>query len=82
MIKDLLDQIISLAEQQDKEWKAINLAKHKASQTIGDSALIFHLNALKELINREEAGETIRAIENIDGRSYFIALGQQELDIG
>ena len=48
----LLDDIIEAAEVHDLEFKKVNLKK-KASLTVGESWMIFHLKLLKELIQKE-----------------------------
>ena len=47
---ELLDQIIEAAEVEDLEFKKANMKK-KASLTIGESWMIFHLKLLKKLHN-------------------------------
>ena len=49
-VLNFLDQIIEKAEADDYEYKAAALAANKASQAIGESWMVFHLKALKELI--------------------------------
>lgn len=51
---NLLDQIIEVQEAQDLEFKRKN-AKKKASLTVGDSWMTFHLNQLRELLRKEDA---------------------------
>ena len=48
----LLDQIIEMAKAQDKELNECNLKLHRASRTVGQSAVLFHLLQLKELLNQ------------------------------
>tara|TARA_R100000808_G_C2146685_1_gene154621 strand:- start:1754 stop:1963 length:210 start_codon:yes stop_codon:yes gene_type:complete len=55
---DLLDQIILEAKRIDLNNKREAIARHKASQSIGESWLVNHLTSLKELI----------ILENADGR--------------
>lgn len=50
---DLLDQIIEAQKAQDLEFKRKNLKK-KASLTVGDSWMVFHLNRLRELLQKED----------------------------
>ena len=52
-ILPFLDQIIEKAEQDDLEWKAAMLKANKAQQAIGESWMVHHLKALKELIKKE-----------------------------
>ena len=47
---NLLDQIIEVAVKEDKQQQALALKANKASQTIGESWMVFHLKVLKELI--------------------------------
>jgi hypothetical protein len=46
----LLDQIIERAVWEDEIHKARAIKNNKASQTSGESWMVFHLRALKELI--------------------------------
>jgi hypothetical protein len=47
---DLLDEILIEAEHQDKIHKAQSLRGSRASQSVGESWMVFHLKALKELL--------------------------------
>ena len=47
---ELLGQIIEKAEQEDLIHKARAINSNKASQAVGESWMVFHLKALKELI--------------------------------
>lgn len=47
---ELLGQIIEKAEQEDLLHKARAINSNKASQAAGESWMVFHLKALKELI--------------------------------
>ena len=49
-ILKLLEQIIEKAEADDLKDKAKMLAKGKGSRAIGESWTVYHLKALKELI--------------------------------
>ena len=49
---ELVDQIIEGAEIQDLEFKKQNI-KVKGSLTIGQSWIVFHLKALRELLKRK-----------------------------
>ena len=49
-ILNLLDQIIERVEQEDSAHKNKMLSINKASQAIGESWMLFHLKALKELV--------------------------------
>jgi len=48
----LLNQMIEVAEADDLESKKTNFAK-KASLTVGDSWMIFHLKLLREALQKE-----------------------------
>jgi len=47
---ELLGQIIEKAEQEDLAHKARAINCNKASQVVGESWMVFHLKALKGLI--------------------------------
>ena len=49
----LLEQIIQRAELDDLEYKKLMIQRHEASKSIGKGWMVFHLNKLKELIQRE-----------------------------
>ena len=49
-VLDFLNQIIERAEGEDYKHKAAALAANRASQAIGESWMVFHLKALKGLI--------------------------------
>ena len=53
----LLNQIIEKAEIEDLEYKRKMIEKHKASKSIGESWMLFHLKQLKELVEREHHGQ-------------------------
>ena len=53
----LLNQIIEKAEIEDLEYKREMLEKHKASKSIGESWMLFHLKQLKELVEKEHHGQ-------------------------
>ena len=53
-ILPFLEQIIEKAKQDDLEWKAAMMKANKAQQTIGESWMVHHLKALKELIEKEK----------------------------
>jgi len=53
----LLDQIIGKAELDDKDYKRVMIKNHKASKSIGEGWMIFHLKKLKELIKKESNGK-------------------------
>ena len=52
---ELLEQILVIAEAQEKEMNEANIKLHKASRTVGESALLFHLKCLQELMAIEIA---------------------------
>jgi len=47
---ELLKQIVSFAESIDLREKKRMIAENKASQTVGESWMIYHLKALQELV--------------------------------
>ena len=47
---DLLEQIIEKAVREDFKHKMNMISKNKGSQAAGESWMIYHLKALKELI--------------------------------
>ncbi len=49
-VLNFLDQIIERAEAEDYRHKAAALSANRASQAIGESWMVFHLKALKDLI--------------------------------
>ena len=49
----LLDQIIERAEIDDKNQMLIDLSNNKLQQTVGESWMVFHLKALKTLMDEE-----------------------------
>ena len=49
----LLDEILVEAEYQDKIHKIQSLKNNKASQSIGESWMVFHLKSLRELLELE-----------------------------
>lgn len=53
----LIEQLISMEEFRDKEWKALMISVGKGKQAVGDSAMFTHLKSLRELI-KLEAGIT------------------------
>jgi|LUMV01.1.fsa_nt_gb hypothetical protein len=48
---NLLDQLIQKAEEEDKLHKAAAIENNKACQAVGESWMVFHLKALKELLD-------------------------------
>lgn len=49
--KILLGQIIEMETHRDRDFKAAMISQHKASKAVGDSAILFYLLALKELLD-------------------------------
>jgi hypothetical protein len=50
----LLDQIIEVATEEDRRHKEKAFLRAKASQSIGESWMCFHLKMLKELLEKGE----------------------------
>ena len=50
----LLDQIIEMAQAQEKFLKEANLKLNKATRTLGESSLVYHLKILRTLIQEED----------------------------
>jgi len=50
---NLLNQIIEEAERQDIEFKRQMMTQHQANKTVGESWMVFHLKALRELISSQ-----------------------------
>lgn len=50
---DLIDQLIEIEQQREREFKSWCLANHKANQTDGESKMLYHLKVLKELVKEE-----------------------------
>ena len=48
----LLDQIIEMAKFEEQESNSMKLLLHKANQTVGESALLRHLQFLKEILTQ------------------------------
>ena len=72
---NLLQQIITMAEEQDKIVKQYYLMTHKALKTVGDSSLVFHLNSLKELLS---AHDCFGANVVLNGKELQVSLGQTD----
>ena len=51
---NLLNQIIEEAERQDIEFKRAMMTTHQANKSLGESWMVFHLKALRELILSEK----------------------------
>ena len=68
----LLDQIIEMSKAQDKELDECNLKLHRASRTIGQSAALFHLFKLKELLNESP---TIPNSVTFSDKTFQVSLG-------
>ena len=71
---ELLDQIIVIAEMRAKEFNALNLAAHRAVQTIGEDSVVFHLKNLRELLLLEQ--KPINTTEVIQGKEFIVSLGK------
>lgn len=71
-VLELLDQIIELAEEQEKALNQANIALHRASRTVGESSVLFHLKALRELIVKETLSSGPIKLGN---KSFDIAIG-------
>ena len=52
--KNLLNQIIEEAEEDDRRHKIKSIKAANGEQAIGKSWMIYHLNVLKKLLNEEE----------------------------
>lgn len=53
-VSNLLNEIIKKAEEQDAFYKKQMIAAHKANLAVGESWLVFHLKALKELLEMDK----------------------------
>jgi hypothetical protein len=51
---DLLNQIIKMESLRDEEHKKYWASQKKYSKSVGESSILFHLKALKELISELE----------------------------
>tara|TARA_Y100000588_G_C14267354_1_gene930568 strand:- start:1536 stop:1724 length:189 start_codon:yes stop_codon:yes gene_type:complete len=51
---NMLEEMILLAEQEDKKHKAESLAKGQGEQSLGESWTLHHLRALKSLLEKGE----------------------------
>jgi len=49
----LVDQLIERAEADDLKYKAWCVKNHKASKAIGESFMVYHLKALRGLIEND-----------------------------
>jgi len=49
---NLLEQIIERAEKEDNQQKALAIKHGKASNAIGESWMVFHLKALKKILEQ------------------------------
>lgn len=58
----LLDQIVEIAKAKDAAWKEIHKRLHKASQSVGEDSLVFHLERLRELI--VESQKPLQVVQN------------------
>ena len=50
---ELLDQILNRALDDDEQYKRLMIKNHKASKSVGESWMVHHLKALKDLINKD-----------------------------
>ena len=57
VILDLIDQMIEKAAQEDEELKKRLIKQNKLSQTVGESWMVFHLKALKEILEDSKEDE-------------------------
>jgi hypothetical protein len=69
----LLDQIIEMAEAQEKELKSAYLALNKASWTVGELALLHYLKVLKELLASQPKTDWDKIA--LDNKTLHVALG-------
>ena len=53
-ILDLLSQIIGHVEGEDFEYKRSMIKQNKGSNAVGEGWTLFHLKALKELLERDD----------------------------
>jgi hypothetical protein len=49
----LIDDLISLEAERDRQHKAWAVANNKSKQALGESQMLFHLKELKELVKHE-----------------------------
>ena len=54
---NLLNQIIEKAEAEDLDYKRKMIENHKASKSVGESWMLFHLKQLREVIEGESHGQ-------------------------
>ncbi len=71
----LLEQIIQMAEVQAKQLDAYHLANHKATKTLGENSVVFHLRILKDLL-LEEASQPTKVV--LAGKVMEVALGEDK----
>lgn len=50
----LIDDIIAIETERDKEWKNVMISLRRAESAVGDSAVLTHLRSLKELCVAED----------------------------
>ncbi len=53
----LLDEIIEIEKELDKNYRAMAHSLHKSGKTLGESMMAFHLRALRELMILESSGD-------------------------
>lgn len=72
----LLNQIIEMAEAQEIELKKAHLLQHKATRTLGESALLFHLKELLKLLQQE--CNAFPPVIQVGEKTLNVALGNEE----
>jgi hypothetical protein len=76
---ELLEQILEIANAQEQELNAAYIKQHKALRTLGESSLLFHLKALKELIIEEAKAGKFEESVDIRGKNFLVALADHLL---
>jgi hypothetical protein len=75
----LIDQLIEMAQEQDKLLKILAQYQHKSSQTLGEGSLLFHLKQLRALVSEEYEGNTKPQQEvTLGGKTYKVAFGHDK----
>jgi hypothetical protein len=72
---DLLNQIIEMAQQQDEDLKELNILKHRANRTVGEGIVVFHLKALKELLEKEIQSNKFGDSVTFGKNTFQVSLG-------
>lgn len=70
---ELLNQILEMAEAQSELINKYYMAMHKASLTLGEKAVTFHLKQLRDLIQEEYATNNSRV--TLGGKTFTVSLG-------